>query len=53
MPDLSGIDPVPVRTFALPEQIVDGGRGGTVFHLAWVAKGLAKIAALGVGHEAE
>src|SRR5208283_1939441 len=53
MPDLDGIDAMPVRAFAARQQEIDRGGGGAAVDHARVAERLAVVAALGVRRERE
>src|SRR6202790_1481084 len=54
MPNLDGVDPVPVRALAAPEQKIDRGRRrARSRHLLQIAKRLAKISALRMRLEIE
>src|SRR5687767_2995300 len=53
MPDFRGIDAVPAGDFAGPQEIIDRRRAGAPAVFFAVAEGLAEVAALGVGLEAE
>ena len=48
VPDLGGVDAVPVRGLALGQQIEDRGHRAAAAVLGGVAEGLAKVAALRV-----
>src|SRR5712691_225401 len=52
--DLDRIDAMPVRALAARQQEIDRGRGGArTVDRAWVAEGLAKMAAFGMRLELE
>ena len=53
MPDLNGINAVPVRALAALQQKVDGGRTGAAVGTGLVAKGLAKMPTLGMRRKPE
>ncbi len=53
VPDLDGVDAVPVRALAARQQEIDRGRGGAAVDHAGIAEGLAVVAAFGMRLEIE
>src|SRR5687768_6883534 len=51
VPDLGGVDAMPVGPFALPQQIVDGRRCRAAVRRARIAEGFTEIPALRMGTE--
>src|SRR5208283_4467599 len=49
VPGLGGVDAMPMGALAARQQEIDGGRGGAPGAVRLVAKGLAKMAAFGMG----